>query len=195
MEPDGSYLGYEDFCVLNGLPTADKYKGSYETRLFKRAHQFIDIAQHQRALEILFKLFVLNCAIRNGDAHLKNFGIVYTDVMGPTELAPVYDLVSTQPYIPKDPMALTLSGSTNWPDRKALTLLGQTRCDLSSQTINRIFEETADALSKIAPDVVTYFKNAAVHPDIGDRLLAAWQAGIQHSLGFADRSITKTSNP
>jgi hypothetical protein len=50
-----------------------------------------------------------------------------------------------------------------------------------------------DALSKIAPDVVTYFKNRATHRDIGDRLLAAWETGIQHSLGFADRLITKTS--
>jgi serine/threonine-protein kinase HipA len=195
LKSDGSYLGYEDFCVLNGLPTADKYKGSYETRLFKRARQFIDIDQHKRALEDLFKLFVLNCAIRNGDAHLKNFGIVYADVTGPAGLAPIYDLVSTQPYLPKDPMALTLNGSTNWPDCKALTLLGQTRCDLSSQTIKRVLEETADALSKIAPDLVAYFKNTAVRRDIGNRLLAAWEAGIQHSLGFADHSITKTSKP
>jgi len=190
LKSDGSYLGYEDFCVINGLPTADKYKGSYETRLFKRARQFIDIDQHKRALEDLFKLFVLNCAIRNGDAHLKNFGIVYADVTGPAGLAPIYDLVSTQPYLPKDPMALTLNGSTNWPDRKALTLLGQTRCDLNSQAIKRVLEETADALSKIAPQAAAYFKNSAAHRDIGDRLLAAWNAGIQHSLGFTDHSIT-----
>lgn len=195
LKSDGSYLGYEDFCVLNGLPTADKYKGSYETRLFKRARQFIEVDQHKRALEDLFKLFVLNCAIRNGDAHLKNFGIVYADVTGPAGLAPIYDLVSTQPYLPKDPMALTLNGSTNWPDRKALTLLGQTRCDLNSQTIKRVLEETADALSKIAPNVVAYFKNTAARRDIGDRLLTAWNAGIQQSLGFADRSITKTNKP
>ena len=195
LKSDGSYLGYEDFCVLNGLPTADKYKGSYETRLFKRAREFIDIDQHRRALEDLFKLFALNCAIRNGDAHLKNFGIVYADVTGPAGLAPIYDLVSTQPYLPKDPMALTLNGSTNWPDHKALTLLGQTRCDLSARTIKRVLEETADALSKIAPDVVTYFKNTATHRDIGDRLLAAWEAGVQHSLGFAHRSITRSDVP
>ena len=189
LKSDGSYLGYEDFCVINGLLTADKYKGSYETRLFKRAQQFIDIDQHKRALEDLFKLFVLNCAIRNGDAHLKNFGIVYADVTGPAGLAPIYDLVSTQPYLAKDPMALTLNGSTNWPDGNALTLLGQTRCDLSSQTIKRVLEETADVLSKVAPDVVAYFKNTATQRDVGDRLLAAWNAGIQHSLGFPDRSI------
>jgi serine/threonine-protein kinase HipA len=89
-------------------------------------------------------------------------------------------------------MALTLNGSTNWPDRKALTLVGQTRCDLSSQTIKRVLEETADALSKIAPDVVTYFKNIATHRDVGDRILVAWNEGIQSSLEVAKHSIKKT---
>jgi serine/threonine-protein kinase HipA len=191
LKSDGSYLGYEDFCVLNGLPATEKYKGGYETRLFKRAREFVDISELKRALEDLFKLFVLNCAIRNGDAHLKNFGIVYTDVTEPATLAPIYDLVSTEPYIPKDVMALTLNGSTNWPDRKRLALLGQTRCDLSLQTVNRVFERTADALSKIAPEVVAYFKNTAAHPDVGDRLLSAWDAGIKHSLGFAAHSIAR----
>ena len=178
-KPDGTYLGYEDFCVLNGLPTADKYKGGYETRLFGRARDFIDIDRQRHALESLFKLFVLNCAIRNGDAHLKNFGITYDEVMGPADLAPVYDLVSTVPYIPKDGLALTLGGSTNWPDRKTLTMLGQTRCDLALRNINRIFDEITDVLSKIQPDIRAYFKTAATYRDVGERLLAAWDDGIK----------------
>jgi serine/threonine-protein kinase HipA len=189
LKPDGSYLGYEDFCVLNGLPSADKYKGGYETRLFRRAREFIDVDQHRQAFEHLFKLFVLNCAIRNGDAHLKNFGIVYDDVTGASRLAPVYDLLSTVPYLPKDAMALTLNGSTNWPDRKALTRLGQTRCDLSLAAITAILEETADVLSKIAPETNRYFKGAATHHEVGDAMMAAWQAGIRDSLGLSDRSL------
>jgi serine/threonine-protein kinase HipA len=193
LKTDGSYLGYEDFCVLNGLSTSEKYKGGYETRLFKRTREFIDVDQRQRALENLFRLFVLNCAIRNGDAHLKNFGIIYDNVIGPAQLAPVYDLVSTRPYLPKDALALTLNGSTNWPDRKALTNLGQTRSDLTLQTINRIFEETSDALSKIAPEVEAYFKTTAIHRDVGARLLEAWGEGIRESLGFADHAFISTS--
>jgi serine/threonine-protein kinase HipA len=184
--PDGSYLGYEDFCVLNGLSTAEKYKGGYETRLFKRAREFIDPTEQRRAVEELFKLFVLNCAIRNGDAHLKNFGVVYADVIGPVRLAPVYDLVSTLAYLPKDVMALTLNGSTDWPDRKALARLGQTRCDLSLQVINRTFELAADTLATLAPVVMQYFNDTATYREIGDRLLTAWQTGIRASLGLAD---------
>jgi serine/threonine-protein kinase HipA len=193
LMPNGSYLGYEDFCVLNGLPSAEKYKGGYETRLFKRAREFIDPTEQRRALEDLFKLFVLNCAIRNGDAHLKNFGIVYEDVTGFARLAPVYDLVSTLPYVPKDVMSLTLNGSTNWPDRKALTRLGQTRCDLSLQVINATFEQAADVFATLAPNVTKYFNDAAAHREIADKLLAAWQTGIRDSLGLTDHVFSSAS--
>ena len=182
---DGTYLGYEDFCVLNGVPTTEKYNGGYEARLFKRAREFIDPAGQRNALEDLFKLFVLNCALRNGDAHLKNFGVIYEDVTGPARLAPVYDLVSTVPYLPKDGMALTLNGSTKWPDRNALVRLGQTRCDLSLQAINKIIEQAADVLAKLAPEITRYFSENSAHREIGDKLLAAWQMGIRESLGFS----------
>jgi serine/threonine-protein kinase HipA len=189
LMPDGSYLGCEDFCVLNGVPASEKYNGGYETRLFKRAHEFIDPAEQRRAFEDLFKIFVLNCALRNGDAHLKNFGVIYEDVTGPARLAPVYDLVSTLPYIPRDGMALTLNGSTNWPDRRALTRLGQTRCDLPLRLINNTFEQAADVLTALAPDVTRYFTHNTTHREIGDKLLMAWQAGIRDSLGLTDHAF------
>jgi serine/threonine-protein kinase HipA len=182
---DGTYLGYEDFCVLNGVTTTEKYNGSYETRLFRRVREFIDPGGQRNALEDLFKLFVLNCALRNGDAHLKNFGVIYEDVTGPARLAPVYDIVSTVPYLSKDGMALTLNGSTDWPDRKALVRLGQTRCDLSPQAINRIIEQAADVMAKLAPEVTRYFSENSAHREIGGKLLAAWQTGIRESLGLS----------
>src|SRR5581483_10202335 len=38
---DDAYVGFEDFCVLNALGTADKYKGGYEARLFRRLQDFV----------------------------------------------------------------------------------------------------------------------------------------------------------
>ena len=144
---DGAYLGFEDFCVLNGLQTADKYSGSYESRLFKRLSDYMGPAARTKSARDLFRLFVLNCALRNGDAHLKNFGILYSDVNGEAELAPVYDLVTTTAYLPQDAMALTLNGTTRWPDVRKLIELGQVRANLSKKDIDGILEATADALS------------------------------------------------
>jgi serine/threonine-protein kinase HipA len=56
---------------------------------------------------------------------LKNFGVIYEDVTGPARLAPVYDLVSTPPYLPKDGMALTLNSSTDWQSAKRWFVLAK----------------------------------------------------------------------
>jgi len=181
------YLGFEDFCVLNGLPTADKYKGGYESRLFKRMRDFVSPQNQPRAAADLFRLFVVNCAIRNGDAHLKNFGITYEGVLGTTRLAPVYDLVTTRAYIAADAMALTLDGTTNWPDRRKLVALGRTRADLPARDVDAMLEATADAMSDVAPRLQRYFR--ANGSPIGERMIASWQEGIRDSLGFDRRSI------
>ncbi len=187
---DGKYLGFEDFCVLNGFGTAQKYKGSYETRLFKRARDFLSPQDVPAALKQLYRLFVLNCAIRNGDAHLKNFGLVYDAVDDAPRLAPVYDLVTTTAYVPKDAMALTLNGSTNWPDAGELERLGQVRVDLSAREILEILEATADALTEVSQPLRSYFN--ARDPELGSRILQAWETGIRESLGLA-RSTTRIS--
>jgi serine/threonine-protein kinase HipA len=177
------YVGFEDFCVLNGFGAAEKYKGSYETRLFKRAKDFLPAQTSADALKQLYRLLVLNCAIRNGDAHLKNFGLIYDDVEGPTRLAPVYDLVTTTAYVAKDKLALTLDGSTDWPDAARLTRFGQVRADLSQLEIGAIFEETADALADIGGPMRKHFKPDA--PELGVRMHAAWTLGVRESLGLA----------
>jgi serine/threonine-protein kinase HipA len=177
----------EDFCVLNGINTERKYEGGYETRLFKRAREFILGAGQSVALSDLFRLFTLNCAIRNGDAHLKNFGITYADVQGTAELAPVYDLVTTQAYVPRDRMALTLGGSTNWPDRRKLLQLGQTRADLTARQVSTMMEQIADAIADVVPLVRTYFNDRA--RVIGDRMLSAWKDGVEQSLGLTRTTI------
>jgi serine/threonine-protein kinase HipA len=190
---DGRYIGFEDFCVLNALGTADKYKGGYETRIFRRLREFVTPAEAAGSLEDLFRLFLLNCAIRNGDAHLKNFGITYEQVDGPAKLAPVYDLVTTWPYLPEDPMALTLDGSTKWPDRKSLIRLAQTRSDLSLKKVEAHMEATADAMASVAPQVREYFSSR--DGEVGSRMLAAWETGIRDSLGLVRRLMLVKAPP
>jgi hypothetical protein len=47
LRMDGTYRGVEDFCVLNGRRTDEKYRGSYETSVMKRFGQFcIWIEEH-----------------------------------------------------------------------------------------------------------------------------------------------------
>jgi serine/threonine-protein kinase HipA len=182
LRSDGSYRGFEDFCVLNAKRTDQKYSGSYETSILKRFTQFANSPSLSEDLEKLFTLIMLNCVLRNGDAHLKNFGIVYNDVLGEARLAPVYDLVTTSVYLPKDRMALTLNGSTNWPSAKELQRLGETRAGCAPSGVRQILDRIGEAVLIISTEVRAYIKG---HPDfmeIGERMLHEWEIGLAHSL-------------
>jgi len=180
--PDGAYRGFEDFCVLNARRTDQKYSGSYETSILKRFGQFADSPLVHEDLEKLFTLIALNCALRNGDAHLKNFGIMYEDVLGAARLAPVYDLVTTAVYLPNDRMALTLNGSTRWPAARELQRLGETRAGGTPSRVRRILEQIGNAISDTATEVRAYIAEHQDFVEIGERMLQEWEKGTSHSL-------------
>ena len=181
LRPDGSYRGFEDFCVLNGRATAEKYRGSYEIAVLRRFSQFASADVATRDAEQLFTLITLNCAIRNGDAHLKNFGVVYDDMDATVALAPAYDLVTTTAYIPADSMALTLDGSTRWPDAKRLQTIGETRGIGAPKRVRAILERIADGLADTLVELRAYAKDHAAFADVAVRMEAAWAAGIASS--------------
>jgi serine/threonine-protein kinase HipA len=179
---DGSYRGFEDFCVLNAKRTDQKYNGSYETSIFKRLEQFANSPHVHVDLEKLFTLIALNCVLKNGDAHLKNFGIVYDDVLGEARLAPVYDLVTTSVYLPKESMALTLNGTTRWPAAKELQRLGETRAGCSPSHVKGILEQIEFAITSTSAELRSYMKEHSDFIDVGERMLQEWKNGLTHSL-------------
>jgi serine/threonine-protein kinase HipA len=175
---DGTYRGFEDFCVLNARRTDQKYSGSYETSILKRLEQFANSPNVHTDLEKLFTLIALNCTLRNGDAHLKNFGVIYDDVLGEARLAPVYDLVTTTVYLPKDSMALTLNGTTRWPAAKELQRLGETRVGCTPSQVRGILERIAESVHSISKEVRNYIKEDSNFIDLGGRLLQEWENSL-----------------
>jgi len=97
--PDGSKLAQEDFCSLIGRTeqangSEFKYNGAYEDiALAIKQH----IPAWMPAMERFFQLVVFNYIFANGDAHLKNFSLLYRD--GEPMLAPAYDLINTFVHI------------------------------------------------------------------------------------------------
>ena len=185
LRPDGTYRGFEDFCVLNARRTEEKYRGSYETSIVKRFTQFANSPQIGEDLERLFTLIVLNCALRNGDAHLKNFGILYDDVLGNARLAPVYDVVTTSVYLPSDSMALTMNGSTRWASTKELRRLGETRLGATPARVREILTRVAEAIASTFAEVRSHQKQHPEFEQIGNRMLEEWEKGIALSLSPA----------
>jgi serine/threonine-protein kinase HipA len=148
----------------------------------KRFGEFANSKHVGEDLERLFTLIVINCALRNGDAHLKNFGIVYDDVQGEARLAPVYDLVTTAVYLPMDKMALTLNGKTNWPKAKELQRLGEIRFGATPARIRQIMERVGHAIADASELMRAYMKEHSEFEEIGGLMLQQWERGLETSV-------------
>lgn len=200
LASDGQYLGFEDFCSLNGAGTEEKYDSSYE-RLAKRIRDFVSPENRGEALEAFFRSLVVSCVVKNGDAHLKNFGVLYEAADKPVRLAPAYDIVTTTPYIKGDSLALTLEGSKNFPGAKKLLNFAKLQCNLQPARATAILEEVAEAVVKTMDDIRRHVKDHADFEKVGEAMLREWNAGLNvtckpgsagqaHRLGFMAGQIT-----
>lgn len=177
----GIYLGCEDFCVLNGLRAHGRYHGAYET-VAKRISQFVSPDQQRPALEQFFSMLTLCCAVENGDAHLKNFAVLYDDTEGVVSLAPAYDIVSTTPYQRRDVLALTLGGTKAFPERPALADFGRRACGLSNASVERTFERVAAGVDGALAEIRQFANEQSSFTRAAESLQAAFLRGLQRSI-------------
>ena len=96
--PDGSRLGFEDIAALMGLRVRDtqsdrKYQGSYQ----RVAELLQALRLPTSSLQRLFEQVAFMATVRNGDGHLKNFGVLYSSAAD-ARLAPMFDVVTTAIY-------------------------------------------------------------------------------------------------
>ncbi len=175
------YLGFEDFCVLNAKTSEQKYDGSYEN-ITKRIRDFVSADQVHSTLEHFFKTLALSCAVKNGDAHLKNFGVLYDNSEASVRLSPAYDIVSTTPYNPKDSLALTLGGSKRWPKYKTLIKFARTHCDLTESRAQEIIGEVADGMVSAMSEINSYLHQTPAFRQMGEVMVSEWNKGINLSL-------------
>ncbi|HMV61620.1 MAG TPA: type II toxin-antitoxin system HipA family toxin [Agitococcus sp.] len=120
---DGTPLGFEDMAVLTGRNTARKYEGSYEM-IAKAVGIFTGEYSHIE-LQRLFERVALSCKLGDGDAHLKNIGLVYEQPSARRKLAPIYDVVCTNIYPELDgQLALKLNKKKSFPNEAELIAYG-----------------------------------------------------------------------
>lgn len=178
LKPDGSYLAFEDGCALSGRLSRDKYEGSYEQLAGTLAQVLRGPDGASAELAHFFRSLVLSVAVRNGDAHRKNFGVLYDDASGDVTLAPAFDIISTTPYLPHDSLALTLDGTKRWPDAKRLERFGVQRCRLSPAAAKTIIAEVAAAVAQTARDFPAMRDLDPLMGDLPDKMQAAWSEGV-----------------
>ncbi|MBC7994565.1 MAG: type II toxin-antitoxin system HipA family toxin [Rhizobacter sp.] len=145
---DGRALGFEDMAVLSGKNAADKYTGRYED-IAKLIKAFCPPDPAHRSLAHLFDLVAMSCLLGNGDAHLKNFGLLYEHPESDDiALAPAYDIVNTTCYLPNDSLALSLAGNKGlFAARADLLAFAVAHCNLPQKAARARLLELCDALS------------------------------------------------
>ncbi|MFD0772764.1 type II toxin-antitoxin system HipA family toxin [Streptomonospora algeriensis] len=101
----------EDLAQVRGIYPNEKYNGNYETAasLLYRRHDAESLREFARRL-------AFNVLISNGDAHLKNWSLIYRDPRRPT-IAPAYDLVCTSAYMGEgETLGMKFAGSRRFGD-------------------------------------------------------------------------------
>lgn len=181
-QKDERRIGFEDFASLNAKTSHEKYAGSIERELMKRIAGIPGV-DTQENLERAYRLIVTNVALRNGDAHLKNFALLFEDTAkGPFKLSPAYDIVTTKAYIQNDMMAMTLGGSKRWPKPKALKMLGA-RARITPARAQDIIEDVGAAMTATMPLMLADFEERGMG-DIGQKIAECWNEGLVASLGL-----------
>ena len=178
VTPSSDSLGFEDLCSLQARGTAQKYIGSYE-RVAKSIREFVTREHLPAAREQFFAMLVLSIILRNGDAHLKNFGVLYASPLGPVTLAPAYDIVTTTVYLRKDVPALSLAGTKKWWPRTVLERFALAHLSLPIRTISDTFTRVAEAITETQAMIPEYLNDHPEFREIGELMMAEWDEGVR----------------
>jgi serine/threonine-protein kinase HipA len=177
LNPDGSSLGFEDMCSLQAQGTAQKYRGTYE-RIARSLKDFVSGEYLQQARRQFFSMLVLSTMVRNGDAHLKNFGVLYPALPGPVRMAPVYDVVTTTVYLRNDTPALSLAGTKKWWNRKMMERFAVAHLNLSIGETGEIIERVAEAVMETRLKIPAYLRDHPEFRSTGEAMMAIWAEGV-----------------
>lgn len=183
-------LGFEDIAALAGLRVRDvlsdrKYQGSYQ----RIAELLRQLQLHSDNLHRFFEQVAFSIMVRNGDAHLKNFGLLYRS-SEQIWLAPMFDVVTTSIYTyaqsPGGPLledrtlALKLYAGKHqtkaYPTTQELLDFGRRICGVA---------QPGHVLERIAQAMKQTMEAARTDPRIPKHLLAqmtpAWESGCAYA--------------
>lgn len=191
LDEQGGRLGFEDIAALMDLRVHDrlsqrKYQGSYEA-VAEVIRLVSSDASHD--LQAFYEQLALSVMVRNGDAHLKNFGLIYHDATD-VRLSPLFDVVTTSIYRIERPglpdyqdRTLALKwrrgqrhASRAYPDTRMLLEFGRQVCGVNAP--QRVIERLADAM---ADTLREEGRDERVPQGLVEAMATEWQFGMAHA--------------
>jgi len=174
---DDDVLGFEELLSLMDKNRINKYDGSYE-QVAKTIYQFA--SKKKESLTEYYKMVIMNYLLKNGDAHLKNFGLLFVSDFSKIYLSPVYDVVNTTSYIFKDKPALMLQGKKVWFSRDTLVEFGVKNCLLTKKEAEIVYAECIDAIKIIIEEIKQYLSSNPDFKIIGTRMIDVFELSLQN---------------
>lgn len=199
VKADGTKYLQEDMAQISGRTrqTAGenfKYEGTYEEigHLIEKY-----VAASMPVKENYFRLVVFNYLISNGDAHLKNFSLLQTD-LGDYTLSPAYDLMSTVIHLPTETdVALQLfDGDLDEPFYSSYGFYGQSsfrelgkKIGILPQRLERILTHL---LSK-GEDVIKMVEDSGLSDKVKNTYINAYKDKLRR-MGMTQTMIAEAVN-
>lgn len=193
IDDEGRYLGFEDFCVLRAVRSHGKYDASYEG-LAASVGSFVSPVHQATAMEQLFLNVVLSCVVRNGDAHLKNFGVLYSDCTKEVSFAPAYDITSTVVYLPRDVLALSLGGTKAFPDSRQIVSFGRQSCGLTQRRVGELLGQVGEGVGAAIKEMNEFANESKDFRGVADNMTRVFQNGLKATLPSAKSAATASAS-
>lgn len=108
-DAQGGRIHMEDFAQILNKHPQDKYRSNFET-----VGKIVGSVERNGGIEEFVRRLTLNILIGNGDAHLKNWSVLYPDGRNP-RLSPLYDLVCDGIYTGKHNLGMRFGGTMLFP--------------------------------------------------------------------------------
>jgi serine/threonine-protein kinase HipA len=173
----GKTLGFEEILSLQDKNRNEKYDGSYE-QVAKTVYQFT--TQKKESLTAYYKTVVMNYLLKNGDAHLKNFGLLFSDDFSRIWFSPTYDVVNTTSYIYQDKPALMMQGKKVWFGKDALVEFGMKHCLLTQKEADNFYVECENALKATIVEIERYIVKNPHFATIGKCMIESFKISLKN---------------
>lgn len=187
----GQRCGFEDIAALMTLRVHDrlssrKYEGNYES-----VAQVISLMSSSPAgdLAAFFEQLAFSVMVRNGDAHLKNFGMLYANE-SQVRLSPMFDVVTTAIYRFERPGGVETGDRTlalkwrpgkhyarrSYPNTEQLVDFGRAVCGVSrpQEVIDRIAQAMSSTLEAAKAD-------GRIGGLLLEQMAGQWASGMHHA--------------
>lgn len=186
LDQRGEPIGFDEACSLMGLWARDKYTRSCEA-LHKSLVAFLPPLQRQAATLELFRRFAFNLLVENGDAHLKNFGLIY-ETPDAARLAPVYDLLTTTCFEGQthDLPALPLGGRKLWDDWGGFATVALSR-GLKPAELRGLLMGLAESMRRHRDLPARYTARAPAAGALLSRVSVAWNRGLMRLEAYLEK--------